>query len=84
MSKQKNDIRITLHVNGHAVEFFPGKSATHHLTLPAPMSIREILEFMGVKSELVMFAFSNGQRRDKEYVPADGEELTLITPPAGG
>lgn len=77
-------MNVTLLVSGHAVEYFPGKKSRHDLTIPGPMSISEILAFMGVKSEMVMYAFSAGKRRDKDYVPEDGEELTLITPPAGG
>jgi hypothetical protein len=48
------------------------------------MSLADILRFIGVSPELVMYSFSKGTRHGKDYVPGDGEEILLIAPPAGG
>lgn len=77
-------VRVVLNVIGHAREFFPGKASRHEISLPAPMKVRDILDYIGVKPELVMHVFSSGAARTKDYVPADGEELTLVSPPSGG
>ena len=77
-------MRVVLNVIGHGCQFFPDKKARHELELPEPASIRDILVGLGVKPELIMAVFSQGESRSKDYVPGDGEEVTLISPPSGG
>ena len=77
-------IRVILNVIGHASEFFPNRSPRLGVEIPHPMTVRDILGHIGVRPELVMRVASGGQTYSKDYVPADGEEITLISPPSGG
>lgn len=77
-------MRVVLNVTGHVCEYFPGKASRVEVDLPGPMSLADILRFIGVSPELVMYSFSKGTRHGKDYVPGDGEEILLIAPPAGG
>ncbi len=76
--------RVTLLVHGHGREFFPGGKERIDVEVDGALSINEILDHIGVNRSLVMSAFSGGVRRDRDYVPADGEELVLVSPPSGG
>jgi len=77
-------MRIVLNVIGHGYQFFPGKKSRLEVDVPAPASVREILLGLGVKPELIMLVSSKGETRTKDYVPEDGEEVTLVSPPSGG
>ncbi|MCR4397548.1 MAG: hypothetical protein NUV93_01125 [Firmicutes bacterium] len=76
--------KVTLLVHGHGSEFFPGKKSRVEVEVPAPACVNDILDAIGVNRSLVMFAVSNGVRQGKDYVPLDGEELIIVTPPSGG
>lgn len=77
-------MRVTVRVVGHAVEFFPGKKDHYELELERPLSVDGIVERLGVGRALVMAAIVDGKHRGFDYVPADGAEVVLMTPPAGG
>lgn len=77
-------MQVTLVIHGHTAEYFPGKKNRHVVDLDSPASVREILERLGVRPELIMGVFVNGHRRSKDYVPSDGAEVVLISPAAGG
>jgi len=77
-------MRVVVNVTGHSYQFFPGKKSRIEVDLPAPASVREILAHLGVKPELIMLVSSGGEVRTKDYVPEDGEEVTLVSPPSGG
>ncbi|NPV71063.1 MAG: hypothetical protein HPY55_10535 [Firmicutes bacterium] len=76
--------KVTLLVHGHGREFFPGGKERVEVEVDASASINQILDQIGVNRSLVMYAFSGGTRRDRDYVPADGEEMVVISPPSGG
>ena len=76
--------RIKLAIEGHAREFFPAGKDAFDLTLPGPVSIREIIAGLSVSADLIMSVFVNGQLVDKDSVPPDGAEVILLSPPAGG
>lgn len=71
-------------VHGHTAEYFPGKRTRHVVSLESPVSVREIIERLGVRPELIMGVFVEGCRMSKDYVPSDGAEVVLISPAAGG
>ncbi len=48
------------------------------------LSIEEILATLGVAPVMVAFAFADGKVKRLDYVPADGETVTLQSPVAGG
>ena len=77
-------IRVGISVHGHVTEFFPGKKGKFQVELLGPSSIREILIGLQVKPELIATTLVNGQRRDKDYLPEDGDEVVFISPAAGG
>lgn len=76
--------RIRLLVEGHAKEYFPGGQQFYDLELESPATVRQMIRELGVSPDLVMSVFIKGRLVDKDYVPPDGAEVVLITPPAGG
>ncbi|MEW6031419.1 MAG: hypothetical protein AB1645_00835 [Bacillota bacterium] len=77
-------MKVTVRVVGHAVEFFPGGKDRYDLVLETPLSVAGIIEKLGVARALVMAAVVDGKRRGLDYVPGNGAEVILMTPPAGG
>jgi hypothetical protein len=77
-------MQVTLVIHGHTAEFFPEKKTRHVVSLDSPMCIREIIERLGVRPELIMGVFVEGRRMSKDFVPSDGDEVILISPAAGG
>jgi hypothetical protein len=71
-------------VSGHVAEYFPGGESRLEVELEGPESVSAILAGLGVAQGLIMAVLVAGVRRPLSYVPADGEELTLVSPPAGG
>ncbi len=76
--------KVTLLVYGHGSEFFPGKKSRVEVEAPPAASVNDILDAIGVNRNLVMFVVSKGVRKDRDYVPLDGEEITVVSPPSGG
>jgi hypothetical protein len=76
--------RVVLLVSGHVAEYFPGGASRLEVELEKPASVSAILAGLGVSEGLVMSVLAGGSRKPLSYVPEDGEELTLIGPPAGG
>ncbi|MGB9867198.1 MAG: hypothetical protein ACPLPR_04745 [Bacillota bacterium] len=76
-------MKVRLAVYGHSQQYLPGHFPVE-VDLDGPRSVEEILDMLGINQQLVMGVFSKGQRRSKAYVPEDGEEIVLVSPPAGG
>jgi hypothetical protein len=76
--------RVVLRVSGHVAEYFPGGASRLEVELDQAAPVSTILAGLGVSEGLVMAVLAGGVRRPLSYVPADGEELTLVSPPAGG
>lgn len=76
-------MKVKISVYGHSGQYFP-KSLPVELDLDKPLSVADILDKLGVNPQLVMSVFSGGERRTRDYIPEDGEELVLVSPPAGG
>ncbi len=49
-----------------------------------PLSLREILESLGVPSDKVAFGAVDDQLKRLDYVPRDGETVVLLPPISGG
>ncbi|MCL6548688.1 MAG: hypothetical protein K6T30_07240, partial [Alicyclobacillus sp.] len=72
-------MKVTVRVVGHAVEFFPGRKDRYDLEFEGPVTVRGILERLGVGSALVMAAIVDGKRVDfGRHVP-DVAEVLLMT-----
>ena len=76
--------RVTMRVYGHGSEFFPGGEDRIVAEVPAEASVNEILDALKVNRSLVMFVIAGGVRQGKDYVPEDGEEIAIVSPPSGG
>ena len=57
---------------------------TRKVDVDAGQSIEEILAGLGIALVMVAFAFTNGKVKKLEYIPTDGETVTLQSPVAGG
>jgi len=57
---------------------------TRRVDVEAGLSIEEILAVLGVAPVMVAFAFTDGKVKKLDYVPSDGETVTLQSPVAGG
>ena len=57
---------------------------TRKVDVDAGLSIEEILAGLGIASVMVAFAFTEGKVKKLDYVPTDGETVTLQSPVAGG
>jgi len=78
-------VRVIVRVVGHAVEYFPGRKDRYDLEFKEPVSVRDIIERLGVNRAFVMAAIVAGKREDFDFVVTrDGTEVVLMTPPAGG
>jgi sulfur carrier protein ThiS len=47
-------------------------------------TLREILRHIGLDPAFVAFAYSEGKLRHLDYIPRDGQSITLQPPVSGG
>ncbi len=57
---------------------------TRRVDVDAGLSVEQILVGLGVAPVMVAFAFTDGKVKRLDYVPTDGETVTLQSPVAGG
>lgn len=57
---------------------------TRRVETKAGKSIKEILTDLGVNPALVAFVYTEGKVRRLDYVPSDGQNITLQPPVSGG
>lgn len=57
---------------------------TRKVEVEGGLSIEQILAGLGVAPAMVAFAFADGKVKKLDYVPSDGETVTLQSPVAGG
>lgn len=78
-------MRVRLRTSGHLAEYLPAtQEGVLEVDAPAGAPVSELLASLGVPSGLVMGVLVEGRRRPLSYLPHDGEEVVLISPPAGG
>lgn len=77
-------MRVTLQTRGYLQQVFPDKKDTVIIEIGEPESVRALLARLNISPDLVMVVLSAGQRRDLDYVPADGELVTVLPPISGG
>lgn len=75
-------IKLEIQVVGYIKEFFPGERFP--LELENSLTIRDILRRLKAKEELVGMVTVNGEPRDKDYVPGDGDKIMFMAFAAGG
>lgn len=85
--------RVTLQTRGYLQQVFPDKKDTVVIEGEGegggeggqPEAIRALIARLNIHPDLVMVVLSgDGQRRDLDYVPADGEVVTILPPISGG
>lgn len=57
---------------------------TRRVEIEERKSIKEILVEIGVNPAFVAFAYTEGKVKDLDYVPSDGQSITLQPPVSGG
>ncbi len=75
---------IKVSVRGHAVEYFPGQAERFDFPVNGPLTVRQMLDSLGVNPLLIMVVNVNGVKRPKDHLLSDGDELLLLSPPSGG
>lgn len=81
--------RITLQTRGYLQQVFPDKKDTVVIEGEGeggkPEAVRALIARLNIHPDLVMVVLSgDGQRRDLDYVPSDGEVVTILPPISGG
>jgi molybdopterin converting factor small subunit len=66
------------------VEYFPGQEERFDFPADKPLTIRQMLDILGVNPLLIMMANVNGVKRSKDYTITAGDEVLLFSPPSGG
>ena len=78
-------MKIILRVTGTLRERFPPGQDRITVCLERPLPVKEILaEKLGLNPDGLMAVVAGGRYRSRDYVPADGEEIILISPLGGG
>ena len=86
MRSEMNETPIALHIaiHGHCREFFPQTPEEFEYRAPAGQNLRNIMETLGIKPQLIMGMVVNGKLQKKDYLPMDGDRIVLLSPPTGG
>ena len=84
MSADAETISIEILIRGHCHEYFPHipESFTH--TCLGGNELRQIMEGLGIKPQLIMGVVVNGKLKSKNYIPVQGDRIILLSPPTGG
>lgn len=77
-------MRVKVTLAGHLKEFFPALAHGVDVPLAQPATVAEILALLKVAPELPGAVLCRGVRVDRDFVPADGDELLIMSPLAGG
>jgi len=84
MSSLTAQIPISIAIKGHCHEYFPQIPEQFDHEVDEGQSMRQILEGLGIKPQLIMGVLVNGKIQKKEYQPASGDRIILLSPPTGG
>jgi sulfur carrier protein ThiS len=57
---------------------------TRRVEIEGGKTLREILRQIGLDPAFVAFAYSEGKLRSLDYIPQDGQNITLQPPVSGG
>lgn len=77
-------MQVTVRLEGHLREFFPALHGPVLVDLGEPLTVGEILEAVGMPPTLPTAVLCAKVRVGLDFVPADGDELVLLSPLAGG
>lgn len=74
--KAGNNLRSMLKPN---VDYY-----TRRIETEAGKNLKEILTDIGINPGFVAFAYINGKVKQLDYIPEDGQDITLQPPVSGG
>lgn len=57
---------------------------TRRIETDAGKTIKEILIDLGINPALVAFAYTEGNMKSLDFIPSDGQSITLQPPVSGG
>lgn len=57
---------------------------TRRIETEAGKTIKEILNDLGINPALVAFVYTEGKVKGLDYIPSDGQSITLQPPVSGG
>ncbi|SFH02760.1 ThiS family protein [Desulfotomaculum arcticum] len=78
-------MQITLRATGIIREKFPNKQEKIVVMLDEPLSVQQILtDQLGIDVAGLAAIIVNGQCRRRDYLPVDGDVVTLVPPLGGG
>ncbi|HWI61129.1 MAG TPA: hypothetical protein VNT75_04810 [Symbiobacteriaceae bacterium] len=77
-------MQVTVRLEGHLREFFPALHSPKTVVMGGPATVAEILEAAGMPPTLPTAVLCAKVRVPLDHVPADGDELILLSPLAGG
>ena len=76
-------MRVSFSCLGSSAQYFPGGGKWDAETCPGD-SVADVLKRCGVPLELIMFAVVRGEKVDLSDQVREGDEVLLVSPPAGG
>ena len=84
--REENPVEIFLRSGGKLREWLSPDvdNYTRRLEIDGGPTLREILATVGIPDGMVAFAFAGGKIRRLDYVPSDGDVITLQPPVSGG
>lgn len=74
---------FVVRIAGHVAEYAPEGRAEFRLPVDG-RPISQVLREMGMKRELIRVLLVGGKRVAPDYVPVEGDVVTLVAPAAGG
>lgn len=78
-------VKVVLRATGTFRERFPPGQEAVTVCLERPQPVRQILaEKLGIDPDGLAAVVVAGRYRSRDYVPADGDEVILISPVGGG
>jgi len=77
-------MNVTVRLEGHLREFFPHLREPRVMTVADGLTVAEIIGLAGLAPELPGAVLCNRERVDRSHVPAEGDELVLLSPMSGG
>lgn len=75
---------VKVRLAGHVRAYFPDRQEVDRVTVGEAADLNQVILETGVPPELIWKVLVNGRPVERGYVPADGDEIVLLSPMAGG